>query len=173
MPTSSEEVFYWREEPVSIRQEHIEILKRLANNTRRQRARICAHPDTANTLHEMLIFHPRGTYVRPHQHPGKSESFHVIEGEADVVLFNDQGEVTAIVEMGSYGSGKNFYYRLNRSSYHTLIIYTDHFIFHETTNGPFRREDTLFAPWAPQEKNAEEVKQFMQQDFYSLWKNRT
>jgi cupin fold WbuC family metalloprotein len=166
IPGPGEEVFYWGSDPVVITKEHVGILKDLALETRRHRARICAHPDTADALHEMLIYHPRGAYVRPHQHPGKSESFHVIEGEADVVLFDDEGKVKEVIEMGPFGSGKCLFYRLNRSAYHTLVIQSDHFVFHETTNGPFRREDTVFAPWAPAEDDAESVEQFMRENSF-------
>jgi cupin fold WbuC family metalloprotein len=168
LPTSNEEAYYWHKQPVSILQEHIEALKLIAMKTRRHRARICAHPDTADALHEMLIYHPRGAYVPPHRHPGKSESFHVIEGEADVVLFDDEGKVKEVIEMGPFGSGKCFFYRLNRSAYHTLVIQTHHFVFHETTNGPFRREDTVFAPWAPAEDDAEGVEKFMREISFSI-----
>ena len=33
------------------------------------------------------------------------------------------------------------------------MIRSERVIFHETTNGPFRREDTIFAPWAPEESD--------------------
>ena len=37
----------------------------------------------------------RGTYIRPHRHlvPPKSESFLVLEGLADVILFDNQGAI--------------------------------------------------------------------------------
>lgn len=170
IPTSNEEAFYWREEPVSIRQEHIETLKWLAKNTLRKRARICTHPDTTNPLHEMIILHARGAYVRPHRHPGKSESFHVIEGEADIILFDEGGKVENVISMGEKGSGKAFFYRLNQATFHTLLIRSEVFIFHETTNGPFQPGASEFAPWAPLEEDQESVERFMNQDFQALCK---
>lgn len=44
--------------------------------------------------------------------------------------------------------------------YHTLLINSPVFVFHEITGGPFRREDTLFAPWAPTEDQPEAVAEF-------------
>src|SRR5262245_57250372 len=117
----------------------------------RKRARLCAHPDAADPLHEMLICLARGTYVRPHRHEGKSESFHVIEGELDVVLFRDDGTVRDVIPMGPYASGKAFFYRLTESCFHTVLVNTPHVLVHETTNGPFDPADTVFAPWAPAE----------------------
>lgn len=124
-------------------------LKRLALGNERRRIRICAHPCTTDRLHEMLIVHTRGAYVRPHRHVGKSESVHVLEGEAEVVFFEDDGGVRHVVRLGPYESQRRFYYRLDAPLFHTLLIASDFFVMHEVTNGPFRREETIFAPWAP------------------------
>lgn len=113
------------------------------------RARLCAHRDFSDPLHEMLIALVRGTYVRPHRHPGKTESFHVVEGIADVAVFDDKGAITDVVPIGDYASGRVFYYRLNVPAFHTILVRSEVITIHETTNGPFDRSDTSFAPWAP------------------------
>lgn len=120
----------------------------------RGRARLCAHPGPDDRLHEMLIVLARGTYIRPHRHAEKAESFHLIEGELDVVLFHDDGAVRDVVRMGPYGSGKAFYYRLMEPCYHAVLVNTPHALFHETTNGPFVRGGTEFAAWSPAEGDA-------------------
>jgi cupin fold WbuC family metalloprotein len=117
----------------------------------RKRARLCTHPGPADPLHEMLICLARGTYVRPHRHVGKSESFHIIEGQLDVVLFRDDGAIRDVIRMGPYQTGLAFFYRLMEPCYHTVLVHTPLVIFHETTNGPFDPADTEFAPWAPAE----------------------
>ena len=128
----------------------------VARGTRspRKRARLCAHPTPTDALHEMLICLARGTYVRPHRHAGKSESFHIIEGELDVVLFDDAGAVCEVIPMGPYPSGQAFFYRLMEPCFHTVLVKTPHALFHETTNGPFDPADTEFAEWAPPEGSA-------------------
>jgi len=45
--------------------------------------------------------------------------------------------------------------------FHTLIIRSDVLVFHETTNGPFDRKDTVFAPWAPEDDDVDSVSIFM------------
>jgi len=117
----------------------------------RKRARLCAHPGATDTLHEMLICLAQGTYVRPHRHTGKSESFHIIEGELDVVLFRHDGGIREVIRMGPYATGKPFFYRLMEPCFHTVLVSTPHVLFHETTNGPFDPADTEFASWAPAE----------------------
>ena len=115
----------------------------------RKRARICAHPSTSDPLHEMIICLDRRTYIRPHRHAGKSESFHIIEGELDVVLFEKNGEVREVIRMGPYQSRRTFFYRLMEPCFHTVLVRTPQAIFHETTNGPFDPDDTEYAQWAP------------------------
>ena len=122
-----------------------------ARRSPRKRARLCAHPTPADSMHEMVICLARGTYVRPHRHAGKSESFHVIEGELDVVLFDDSGSIADVIELGPYQSGKTFFYRLMVPAFHTVLVNTPHVLFHETTNGPFDPATTEFAAWAPGE----------------------
>ena len=146
---------------VRVGREDVDALKASARSTARFRSRLCAHKQSSDRLHEMIIVLGRPSYIRPHKHQAKSESFHVIEGELDVVIFDETGLVTDVVEMGDYRSGRNFFYRLEDPLFHTLIIRTPEVVFHETTNGPFRREDTIFAPWSPEENDVVEVERFM------------
>jgi cupin fold WbuC family metalloprotein len=123
--------------------------------------RICMHDSPEAALHEMLIVHQKDAYVRPHKHINKSESFHIIEGEMDVFIFDGEGKITQKVSMGDYNSGKSFCYRLSTSEYHTVLPTTEYVVFHEVTNGPFRREDTIFGEWSPGEGEVEAVKSFI------------
>jgi cupin fold WbuC family metalloprotein len=145
----SEEVLYSRGESISMNRFDVDQLRLRAAKTQRQRVRLCTHPDTSDLLHEMMIVHGRGAYVRPHKHPGKSESVHIIEGLADVVMFDELGDVTDVVKLGSYKTGEQFYFRMNKTVFHTLIIRSEVLVFHEITNGPFDRSRTEFAEWAP------------------------
>ena len=119
----------------------------------RLRSRYTAHADSSETLHEMVICLHAGGYVRPHRHHGKAESLHVVEGFADLILFSADGAIDRVVPLGPYGSGRNWYVRLPHPVYHTLVLRGEDFIFQETTLGPFKREDTEMAPWAPEEKD--------------------
>src|SRR6185436_3958485 len=96
-------------------------------------------------------------YVRPHRHHGRAESIHVIEGFADLVLFSEQGKIDRIVRLGPPGAGLTWYVRLPRPIFHTLVLRGEDFIFQETTLGPFQRENTEMAPWAPEDSDASAV----------------
>ena len=157
----SAEVLYSNRGIGDVSKADIEELKTLAAANPRKRVRLCAHRHTGDALHEMLIVHERSAYVRPHKHPGKSESAHVIEGEVDVVVFSDDGEIVKILECGEVNSGRTFYYRMAEPAFHSLIIRSPVLVFHETTNGPFRRADTVFADWSPAEADSEGVGSFL------------
>jgi|SRR5437868_3340236 len=162
MRTVSEEVLVADEDIAQLDAGDLEQLKAAAAANARRRIRICAHRDPSEPLHEMVIVHMRGVYVRPHKHLGKTESIHVVEGLADVVFFDDAGGVLDVIPIGASNSGRVFYYRLAAPSYHTFVVSSEFFVFHEVTNGPFHREDTVFPPWAPEEDDAARVARFQE-----------
>jgi len=157
----NDEVLYPAESPVVVDREFVEWMKRQSDGNPRRRIRLCAHQDPNDLIHEMLIVHAHMTYVRPHKHLTRIESFHVIEGEADLVMFDDAGGITRVISMGPFASGKKFYYRLTEPVFHTLLIYSPHLVFKEVTNGPFSAAGTVFAEWAPEDSQTAEVERFM------------
>jgi cupin fold WbuC family metalloprotein len=158
------EVYYTDGLLVTVNNEDITSLKIKSHVNPRKRVRFCAHQDTESIVHEMIIIHERGIYVRPHKHIGKSESFHIIEGIADVVIFDNNGAITDVIEMGDFTSGRVFYYRLSKALYHSLLIRSEMLVFHEVTSGPFKRVDTQFAPWAPDDIGDERQKYLLKLD---------
>jgi len=146
---------------VAIAKKDIDYLEDVARSNVRNRSRICAHRTVKDDIHEMIIYHPQGAYVCPHKHMGKDESFHLISGEIDLVLFDDHGNIENILEMGNYKSGKTFYYRIPLALFHTQI-FRQNTLFHEVTKGPFNKKDTIIAKWAPDEKNERSAKEYLQ-----------
>lgn len=145
-------LLYSRDPVFSLTRKPIADLRRLAADAPLGRARICAHHTPADAVHEMLIIVVRESYIRPHKHLSKSESFHMIEGEMDVLIFSDDGSLENVIAMSAYKDSGNFYYRLSTSKFHTLALRSEWALFHETTSGPFNPEDSVGAPWAPSEK---------------------
>lgn len=148
--TVSPEVYQAEGPVVWASRANVEFLKQRAAESARGRARLCAHPGPDDRTQEMLIALTRDNYIHPHIHPGKVESFHLVEGRMTVVLFNEDGSVLEVVPMGDVASGRPFYYRMTVPLYHTQIPETDFVVFQEVTQGPFTR-DVVLAPWAPAE----------------------
>lgn len=149
----NDEVLFSEDRILKVGHREIEYLKEHAALNQRRRIRLCAHKDPDDQVHEMLIVHSKNTYVRPHKHLTKSESFHIIEGCVDVIIFSDAGKVIEVVQMGDYLSGRKFFYMLSEPLYHTLIIHSQLLVFHESTNGPFRKSDLVCPTWAPDESD--------------------
>ena len=83
-------------------------LKRAAEKSELQRSRYCLHGSASDVVQEMVIALRRNTYVRPHRHDNKSESFHMILGSLRIFLFNEKGKIVKKIDMGVVGSGKVF-----------------------------------------------------------------
>lgn len=168
----TEEVFYTCEKITTIDFETIRFLKNKATRNIRKRSRLCCHMDIEDSLHEMLIVHASDVYVRPHKHKNKIESFHIIEGDLDVIIFDEKGDIHKIITMGTSNSGKVFYYRLSDFFFHTVVPVSDNVVFHEITNGPFDRNDTIFAPWSPDETDFGQQAIFLENLKHSIanWK---
>ena len=151
----NDEVLYPDEDCVVLSLPDIDELKHMAMMNHRKRIRLCAHQHPKHKLHEMFIVHTKGCYVRPHKHLNKIESISILEGEADIVLFSDDGKIENIVEMGTPISGKKFFHRMEKPIYHTLLIHSNFLVFHEITEGPFIKNSDIFPEWAPKEGESE------------------
>jgi cupin fold WbuC family metalloprotein len=125
-----------------------------ARKNDKHRARICAHPDVSDAVHEMVICLLDKCYIRPHLHC-KAESLHVLEGTCDLILLDHVGKVLNALCVSSDLPDASRLVRLPAGTFHTLLVRSAHFLFHETTRGPFDPADTVFGDWAPPEGSAE------------------
>ena len=163
MKKENDEVYVSSEPITKVAARDISDLKSAALSNVRKRARLCTHRDNDAAIHEMLIVHTRDTYVRPHKHVNKIESFQILEGTAELLLFDEQGSLTGCTQMANYSSGLVFYQRLSEPIYHALRITSNIIVFHEVTSGPFNRSDTLFSPWSPDGSDRKAVEDFRRQ----------
>lgn len=158
----SKEVYAAQDPLIIVNRQFIKNLKKEAGETPRKRVRLNIHKNLTDPIHEMFIVHTQDTYVRPHKHLHKNESLHILEGEASIIFFDEEGAIVEVIQMSDYASGKDFYYKLSVSRYHTLIVGSETLVFCETTNGPYKKSDTIFAPWSPEEKDNPNVKIYME-----------
>ena len=156
------EVYHSTENFFSLSKEDINKLINLAKKNPRNRVRYCSHSSSQDTLHEMFIVHPKDAYVRPHKHIDKIESMLVISGEVDYIMFDDNGNIDNVVKMGDFESTKPFYKTTRKDKFHTLMIKSEWLVFLEVTQGPFIKEDTIFAEWSPREDESNQVKKFLE-----------
>ena len=74
----------------------------LASASSRLRMNYNFHSSANDSAQRFLNVLLRGTYIRPHRHlvPPKFESFLVLEGEADVLLFDNDGRIVERHQLG-------------------------------------------------------------------------
>jgi len=145
----NDEVLYTKDAITKVDAADIKVMTTLALANPRKRVRLCAHPNPEDLLHEMLIVLGDASYVPPHKEMSKSESFHMVEGIMDVLIFNDDGTLKEVVPLAGPGSERPFYYRLSAPFFHTVLPVSDVVVYHEITNGPFKPGLSTFADWAP------------------------
>jgi cupin fold WbuC family metalloprotein len=116
------------------------------------------HSGPADNPHRFLNVLLFGTYIRPHRHldPPKSETFLVLEGGADVLIFNHEGATTARHCLGSDSAegGRLWGIDIAPGVWHTILARTERVVSFEVKPGPWNSaSDKEFAPWAPAEND--------------------
>lgn len=97
-----------------------------------------------------------GSYVRPHRHLSepRDELLVAIRGLMAVITFDDTGNFTRIVRLGTeqHGSGVCPLIEVPSSLWHTVIALTTGCVLLEIKKGPFDpNQPKDLAPWAPAE----------------------
>jgi cupin fold WbuC family metalloprotein len=150
----SNEVFRTSVDVSVITHQHITLIKDHAISSQKRRSRICLHPSNDALVHEMFIALAGNSYVKPHRHLKKSESFHLVEGDVGIILFDEIGNITKIFRLS--GSA-NRYYRSEAGIFHTVVVLSEIAVIHEVSNGPFIANETEYANFAPDEGSSEAV----------------
>lgn len=146
-------VFENRDGIVEVGSAWIARLKRSAARAPLRRSRLCLHRAHGETVQEMVIAFRKGSLVRPHRHPGRSESLHMIEGRLTVLVFDEAGRVRRRIDLSALptGEGESFMDRIGDGAWHTVVPTSDYAVAHEASAGPFDPDADNFAPWAPAE----------------------
>jgi len=138
----------------------IDRIKKIASKNYSGKYRTCIHKSEKDNVHEMLIVHTSGAYVRPHKHRNNGESLQFIEGVGTAIIFNEDGSIKQAFKVGDQFSDNTFYYSMGKDLFHMLIIESEFLIFKETTKGPFIRNNTIFPNWAPDGKDNNELAKY-------------
>jgi len=121
-----------------------------AQASERRRAHLTLHSGPQDPVQRFFVTAVEGTYFRPHRHAAKAELAIVLEGEMDLLTFDEQGTV---IERTRVGSGaEHFGFETPAGTWHTLIVVTPTASFLEVKQGPYDPATASeFAPWAPAE----------------------
>lgn len=128
----------------TVNAEYLTTLVHIAQRSPAQRSRLCLHRSNNDNTHEMIIALTDKCHFLPHRHPDKQESIHIVDGELDITLFNNDGTTREVIHLRR---DTVFAYRLCEPFFHTVSARSPTAIYCETTSGPWSPEDTELAPW--------------------------
>ncbi|HTA41076.1 MAG TPA: WbuC family cupin fold metalloprotein [Bryobacteraceae bacterium] len=115
------------------------------------------HSGPEDNPHRFLNVLLKGTYIRPHRHldPPKPEAFLVLEGAADVIVFDDNGNITDRYRLGSETpEGRLWGVDIAPGVWHTILPRSERAVCFEVKPGPWQpATDKEFAAWAPAEND--------------------
>ena len=135
------------DDPVIISADLLDELREIAIAAPCGNSRILLHVDATAALHEMVIVHRKGCYVRPHINGKSSKSYVMMEGEMIVGWFGENGKLSGTCLLSSNGDEANRIIRFEGERFHTLIPTTETVTFVESILGP--HTGTTYAAWAP------------------------
>ncbi|MFT3928091.1 MAG: WbuC family cupin fold metalloprotein [Myxococcales bacterium] len=143
-------------ELVVISQELAERALEASRASERKRMIVPFHKQGADPLQRMFNALQPGTYVRPHRHtsPPRAEVFLVLRGAIDLVVFDDEGNVTFSRRLKA--GGAEFGLDLAPGLFHSFIVREPDTLLYEVKAGPYVEASAKdFATWAPEEGSSE------------------
>jgi cupin fold WbuC family metalloprotein len=144
---------------IKINTDLLDRVSALAKQSPRKRMNHNFHPELSDPVQRMLNALEPWTYIRPHRHAEKEESFVLLRGKVLAVTFNEDGTIRDHFVM-SRTTG-NLGVEFEEDIYHMLTSLEPDSVVYEIKEGPFipHTEDTS-APWSPQE-GSEGVRSFL------------
>lgn len=124
------------------------------------------HSELSDPVQRLLNALEPWTYIRPHKHTTKEESFVLLRGTILAVVFNDDGTIRdhAILSQSTGILGVEF----EENSFHMLTSLETGSAVYEIKEGPFvPHTEGSSAPWAPKE-GIPESKEFLSGVFAEL-----
>lgn len=120
------------------------------------------HASLDEPIHRLLNALEPGTYLPPHRHADKEETYVVLRGSLLAFFYDDSGNITEKVDLnpsaGVYGL------EIPAGTWHSIISLETGTVIFEIKSGPYRPlppED--IAPWAPAPSDVEGAAVFMKQ----------
>ena len=128
----------------------LEELAAKAAASERQRVHYNIHSGPADLVQRFIVAALRDSYFRPHRHAARAELALVLEGELDVVTFDEGGRLTARYAIGR--GAANLAYETPPASWHTIVVKSASAAFLEIKEGPYDPATaSQYAAWAPAE----------------------
>lgn len=157
-PYSSKAYFEDWKDCLEVDRVRLDTLLEESRRDERGRVRICLHRTEQDPLHEMIIALADHGYLRPHRQPGLQKSYVVLQGCLRVVFFDEAGTVLRRMDMDAQS---NPVARFDAGIWHTMTSLSGGTLYLETILGPFDKNRTNWADWAPGRSPRPEIEAYM------------
>ncbi|MDR1004208.1 MAG: WbuC family cupin fold metalloprotein [Prevotellaceae bacterium] len=125
------------------------------------------HDSLSAPIHRLLNVLEPDTYLPPHRHPDKEETYMIVRGNLLTFFYDDNGNITLWTRLnpadGYYGI------EVPPNTWHNIVSLESGTTIFEVKSGPYMPlapED--IAPWAPKSTDAEGIARFRQQLLASI-----
>ncbi len=118
----------------------------------RKRGHYNLHPNLDDKIHRLCMAVEPGSYVRPHRHldPKKWELMVILKGKMDILIFNDNEEVSERYHLDAKGDIRGM--EIDAGSWHTLVSMEEGSVVLEIKQGPYScLSEKDSCQWAPRE----------------------
>lgn len=143
-----------------ITEELLDTVTAQAKENPRLRMNYNLHTTMDAPVHRMLNALEPGTYLPPHRHTDKEETYLVLRGSMLVFFYDEEGNVTDKAFLGS--NKGNLGLEIPPGTWHSIVVLESGTIIFEIKKGPYQPvspED--LASWAPVSSDEEGIKDFM------------
>ncbi len=140
----NERVFYAQETPVVLGVQLIMLMKGLAEFKGQPVFRVCMHENTDEDIHEMLMVHTRPVHMGPLKQDKTSLSYHMLDGVADISLYDDTGVCGRTIRLDSNDNFSGRFVRLKANVFRSIQTISQYSVFLEVASGPFADDETVW-----------------------------
>lgn len=129
----------------------------------RRRSNFNVHTSYSDRVQKLFIHIQANSYIRPHRHvaSAKNEFFIVVSGSVRVVIFNNDGGVTEVVNLGE--ESQWFACEITPYEWHTVICTGKEAIIFEVKEGPFDAKKAKEFPYGAPEEGSQIATTYMEQ----------
>jgi len=123
-----------------------------AGSSPRHRANFNLHQSSNDSIQRFFIAAKMASYFRPHRHRSTFELAILLQGNFDLLLFDENAVVTDRISLGADSANRGF--ELPPDVWHAWIPLVEDSIFMEVKAGPYDPKSVDFADWSPPEGDA-------------------
>lgn len=143
-----------------ITEELLDAVTAQAKENPRLRMNYNLHATLDAPIHRLLNALEPDTYLPPHRHTDKEETYLVLRGSLLVFFYDDQGNVTDKACLDP--TKGNFGLEIPSGTWHSIVVLESGTLIFEIKKGPYQPSSPEdLASWAPASSDEEGVKDFI------------